>query len=197
MKFKNEHGRSMVEMLGVLAVIGVLSVGGITGYRYAMNKHRANEFMKDFQIIMLDSSNWARTLPGKSAPSGGDTALCGKGGSFKIGYNPNTFTAGNVLFNSSEGNYIGEVNGKLDGSYLDGYIQCKARGANNRDVDWNFLKELSVEGTPIIEIEIFTDKDMYYIYNYADYKRRRMPDSFDDVHVEYIDFEFNSDLSIE
>ena len=30
---KNEQtGRSMVEMLGVLAIIGVLSVGGIAGY---------------------------------------------------------------------------------------------------------------------------------------------------------------------
>ena len=28
----NESGRSMIEMLGVLAIIGVLSVGGIAGY---------------------------------------------------------------------------------------------------------------------------------------------------------------------
>ena len=40
-----ESGRSMVEMLGVLAVIGVLSVGSIAGYRYAMNKHYANELL--------------------------------------------------------------------------------------------------------------------------------------------------------
>ena len=32
---KNESGRSMVEMLGVLAIIGVLSVGGIAGYTTA------------------------------------------------------------------------------------------------------------------------------------------------------------------
>ena len=40
---KSESGRSMVEMLGVLAIMGVLSVGGITGYRYAVNKARAND----------------------------------------------------------------------------------------------------------------------------------------------------------
>ena len=40
-----ESGRSMVEMLGVLAVIGVLSVGGIAGYTYAMNKYYANELL--------------------------------------------------------------------------------------------------------------------------------------------------------
>ena len=42
---KNESGRSMVEMLGVLAIIGVLSVGGIAGYTMAMNKYKANEIL--------------------------------------------------------------------------------------------------------------------------------------------------------
>ena len=40
---KSESGRSMVEMLGVLAIIGVLSIGGIAGYTMAMNRFRANE----------------------------------------------------------------------------------------------------------------------------------------------------------
>ena len=39
---KLESGRSMVEMLGVLAIIGVLSVGGIAGYSLSMRRHRAN-----------------------------------------------------------------------------------------------------------------------------------------------------------
>ena len=39
---KHESGRSMVEMLGVLAIIGVLSVGGIAGYSLSMRRHRAN-----------------------------------------------------------------------------------------------------------------------------------------------------------
>ncbi len=43
MKRTNETGRSMVEMLGVLAIIGVLSIGGIAGYTTAMNRYRANE----------------------------------------------------------------------------------------------------------------------------------------------------------
>ena len=41
-KLKSESGRSMVEMLGVLAIIGVLSVGGIAGYSLSMRRHRAN-----------------------------------------------------------------------------------------------------------------------------------------------------------
>ena len=39
----NEQGRSMVEMLGVLAIIGVLSIGGIAGYSKAMNKYKVNK----------------------------------------------------------------------------------------------------------------------------------------------------------
>ena len=47
-------GRSMIEMLGVLAVIGVLSLGGLAGYTMAMNYHRANETMHD---VMLRATN--------------------------------------------------------------------------------------------------------------------------------------------
>ena len=42
-----DTGRSMVEMLGVLAIMGVLSIGGIAGYRYAMDKYRVNETMDE------------------------------------------------------------------------------------------------------------------------------------------------------
>ena len=37
----------MVEMLGVLAVMGVLSVGGVAMYTNAMNKYRANELLNE------------------------------------------------------------------------------------------------------------------------------------------------------
>ena len=37
------RGRSMVEMLGVLAIIGVLSVGAIAGYSKAMMKYKMNQ----------------------------------------------------------------------------------------------------------------------------------------------------------
>ena len=43
MKKNNQSGRSMIEMLGVLAIIGVLSVGGIAGYSKAMMKFKINK----------------------------------------------------------------------------------------------------------------------------------------------------------
>ena len=39
----NEIGRSMVEMLGVLAIIGVLSVAGIGTYQYALTAYQAGK----------------------------------------------------------------------------------------------------------------------------------------------------------
>ena len=42
---QSEQGRSMTEMLGVLAIVGVLSIGAIGSYSYAMNKHRTNELI--------------------------------------------------------------------------------------------------------------------------------------------------------
>ncbi len=50
---KLESGRSMVEMLGVLAIIGVLSIGGIAGYTMAMNRYRANEVLNAAQLLSV------------------------------------------------------------------------------------------------------------------------------------------------
>ena len=47
-------GRTMIEMIGVLAIIGVLSIGGLFGYKIAMNYHRANETIHD---VMLRATN--------------------------------------------------------------------------------------------------------------------------------------------
>ena len=44
---ETEQGRSMVEMLGVLAVIGMLSIMGIAAYTIAMNRYRANEILTE------------------------------------------------------------------------------------------------------------------------------------------------------
>lgn len=50
---KLESGRSMVEMLGVLAIIGVLSIGGIAGYTMAMNRYKANEILNAAQMLSI------------------------------------------------------------------------------------------------------------------------------------------------
>ncbi|MBR4927279.1 MAG: hypothetical protein IKY98_03020 [Alphaproteobacteria bacterium] len=50
-----ESGRSMIETIGVLAVMGVLTIGGIAGYNYAINKHRANQVLQDIRLIYQET----------------------------------------------------------------------------------------------------------------------------------------------
>ena len=45
-------GRSMVEMLGVLAIIGVLSVGAIAGYSKAMMKYKLNRHAEQMNTVI-------------------------------------------------------------------------------------------------------------------------------------------------
>lgn len=48
----DQFGRSMVEMLGVLAIIGVLSAAGLAGYSQAMKKHKLNQTTEQIVTIM-------------------------------------------------------------------------------------------------------------------------------------------------
>ena len=50
----NESGRSMIEMLGVLAIIGVLSVGGIAGYSQAMSKFKVSKTTDQVQTMVTN-----------------------------------------------------------------------------------------------------------------------------------------------
>ena len=62
-----QKGRSMIEMLGVLAIIGVLSIGGLLGYRRAVNNHQANTILDDanrlaFVVMENDRPNEPNTV---------------------------------------------------------------------------------------------------------------------------------------
>ena len=62
---KNEQGRSMVEMLGVLAIIGVLTIIGVAGFRYAMNKHYANQTVNRLMkraVVVAAQANFGQNL---------------------------------------------------------------------------------------------------------------------------------------
>ena len=51
---KEEAGRSMVEMLGVLAIVGVLSIGGISGYSKAMAKYKVNKTLDQISMLVTN-----------------------------------------------------------------------------------------------------------------------------------------------
>ncbi len=54
MKKSNEYGRSMIEMLGVLAIIAMLSAGALSGYSKAMRRHRLNEMISQTAQMVVN-----------------------------------------------------------------------------------------------------------------------------------------------
>ncbi len=56
-------GRSMVEMLGVLAIIGVLSVGAIAGYSKAMMKYKLNKQAEGLTMLLANCIQLSKQLP--------------------------------------------------------------------------------------------------------------------------------------
>ena len=59
----NQYGRSMVEMLGVLAIIGVLSVGGISGYSRAMAKYKLTKTQDQISMLLINIRTAYATSP--------------------------------------------------------------------------------------------------------------------------------------
>ena len=57
-----DFGRSMIEMLGVLAIVGVLSVGGIAGYSKAMMKWKINKMIEDYTMLMTGLMEYQESL---------------------------------------------------------------------------------------------------------------------------------------
>ena len=68
----NPSGRSMIEMLGVLAIIGVLSVGGIAGYSKAMEKYKTNKIMQNYISLMFGLMPYVNKLPNSNQDGKGD-----------------------------------------------------------------------------------------------------------------------------
>ena len=80
MKNVNESGRSMVEMLGVLAIIGVLSIGGIAGYTRAMRGWNANEILDAAnRVVVLAETEDDGTASYTAADGMGDVTKIGAG----------------------------------------------------------------------------------------------------------------------
>ena len=59
--------RSMIEMLGVLAIIAVLTVGGIAGYSKAMTKYKVNRTIDEYMHLfrgLIEYEDSLKKLPG-------------------------------------------------------------------------------------------------------------------------------------
>ena len=94
-KKSTQSGRSMIEMLGVLAIVGVLSVGGIAGYSKAMTKFKINKSIDQISHIVAN----IRTLYAQQTTYAGlNTA-----NAIKMGVIPNEMGTGTTLTNPFNG----------------------------------------------------------------------------------------------
>lgn len=91
-----QSGRSMVEMLGVLAIIGVLSVGGISGYSKAMAKFKLTKAQDQLTMLLMNIRTTYATAP----------TYNGLADATAVAYNlaPSDMISGNTLHNAFGGN---------------------------------------------------------------------------------------------
>ena len=68
-------GRSMIEMLGVLAIIGVLSVGGIAGYSKAMEKFKVNKAVSEYSYIIFGALEHLKEIQDLTYKGQGDVKV--------------------------------------------------------------------------------------------------------------------------
>ena len=68
-------GRSMIEMLGVLAIIGVLSVGGIQGFSKAMEMYHWNKAHREWDILVNTMVKYKSELHINNNPPEGESKL--------------------------------------------------------------------------------------------------------------------------
>ena len=90
-----QYGRSMIEMLGVLAIVGVLSVGGIAGYSKAMEKFKINKTANQVSQIVAN----IRTLYAQQTTYEGLNTI----NAIKMGIIPDELGTGETLSNAFGG----------------------------------------------------------------------------------------------
>ncbi len=109
-----ENGRSMIEMIGVLAIVGVLSVGGFAVVNQALSAHRITSFIAD----TADVARQARKLSCQYEDAYND-----KGSYSLFLYKSNAYPE-NFEYDSTNNRFIGILDStyKIDGTGKDGFV---------------------------------------------------------------------------
>ena len=155
---RSQKGRSMVEMLGVLAIVGTLSVGGVYGYGVAMKKHKANELLH--RASMLASTVSAQIMTGKN-PTALDSFANSDLGTFSL----ETYTDGDNTFKLKISDIDGNVCEQMKSS-MGGMVRNIVCDENAKTALMTFNKDLSTTDLPKTESVI--DKN---ITNPEDYQK--------------------------
>lgn len=133
----NQYGRSMLEMLGVLAVVGMLSVIGIKGFQYAMERHRVNELTEEYisfiQNLLPYETDFVKIKNTKSS----EKAL------YLVPY----IRKMNIIppkWQIFSGNYLRDSIGVL----LDPHIRHEPGGIRANKITWNYILKSAETNVP-------------------------------------------------
>lgn len=176
-----EYGRSMIEMLGVLAIIGVLSVGGIAGYSKAMEKWKTNKLLGDYNMLIVGliehHDSIIKSISGKS----GEILL----NDIVLALNivPNSWKVQGRYLNDGHGNLIypyvtNEV--RFEGDFsrivIDFNVGGLSANENSSEVSANFSDKLCVEmfNNLVIPLSSFLQRGYIYQRNHGDYNTDEM-----------------------
>ncbi len=137
-----QGGKSMIEMLGVLAIIAVLTVGGIAGYSKAMEKFKINKLVSEYSSVIFQLLEHKNSLL-QSNPQNQVFI-----GNIMEAMNivPNSWVKkNNVYYTDSQGNSIATYlfNGELIS--IDMYLGGTTKNESGASVSTNFSVKLCTE----------------------------------------------------
>ncbi len=146
-----QSGRSMIEMLGVLTIIAVLSVGGIAGYSKAMNKYKVNKLISEYNMVIIglleQKDNIVKSVLTKPSAQVyiNDLVLA-------AGIVPNHWSINGDYLNDGAGNVVGiyatnqnRQTGDFPMIYIDFMLNGITRNGNGSQISTNFSDTLCVE----------------------------------------------------
>ena len=117
-------GRSMVEMLGVLAIVGVLSVGAVAGYNKAMMKYKLNKQAEQLSTVINAVATYGLQIKSNPVPVGSSSHISIIPALNKLNYIPKE------MLKNNQNDYIYDVFNsqiKLDSGYYNkpGWLPSK------------------------------------------------------------------------
>ena len=136
----NESGRSMVEMLGVLAIMGVLSSATVNGLKILFDKHKANEILNEayvHAISVADQINQGKS--GEDLSFGGWEISSGN-----VQFKKPSYTSGEPTFSMLLSNVPEEVCKQMKGQLNEDSTMLLSGECNgSSDLQLIFNKDLS------------------------------------------------------
>jgi len=150
----SQNGRSMIEMLGVLAIVGVLSIGGIAGYSKAMRSYKINKLIEEHGIVLNSLLEYSSALKRDAKNSSNENRLYLAPFTESMGILPKSWNRkGNYLYDSTGRRLLVYTRG-LTLTYLP-YITSTTSRAKPTLEDMllcqRMLRDITLQFAPVIE----------------------------------------------